>query len=333
MPSAEDRVSARLPRVSVVVPVYNRAAYIEASIRSVLAQNFVAFEVIVVDDGSTDDSFARASGIGDSRVVCHRQTNSGGPAAPRNVGISLARGEYVAFLDSDDLWLPDKLERQVQSLDARPDAGMAFNLATYFDDTGALGLRAPKVAHVPEALFASLLLDGNFLPTSSVIVRRDVLARTGGFDEAARFRAVEDFDLWLRIAHAQPVLFLPHVLSQHRVHAGNISQDRRAMVHKVRAVIEANCARFAVARALHDQALSRSYLEELKAELEYGSSPELARVAVDRALALDPHNRAARALEGLLKVGLFQPLQIAYRNRGRLTHARDLLNRVSWLRR
>jgi glycosyltransferase involved in cell wall biosynthesis len=315
------------PRVSIIMPVWNRAQLIEHSVRSALQQSFRDFELIVVDDGSTDDSAARALASGDPRVLVQRQPHSGRPAVARNAGVRSARGEYLAFLDSDDLWVSDKLERQVRCLDQRPDAAMVYGLASLFDGRRERGVCGPKVARVPESIFQLLLFDGNFIQASTVLLRRDVCVRLGGFGEAAALRAVEDFELWLRVTREHPALFLPRVLARYRVHAGGLSSDRREMVAKVRAVIAAACP-----ESLRDRALARWYLEELKVELAYGDSEQAARQALTRALAIDPQLRAARWAERLFELGLYRPLRLAYRRRQRLTSLRDGLHRALWSR-
>lgn len=320
------------PRVSIITPVWNRAALIAATLRSALAQTFQDFELILSDDGSTDDSVPRALALasGDPRLVVVRLPHSGCPAVARNAAARVARGEYIAYLDSDDLWLPDKLALQVQVLDQRRDAAMVYALASYYDGQRERGVHGPKVARVPESIFELLLLHGNFIQTSSVLIRREICEQLGGFDEAEALRASEDLDLWLRVAHRYPVLFVPRVLTRYRLHAGNLSRDQREMVAKVRAVIAANCLRFVVSQTLRDRAMARWYVEELKAELAQGDSEEAARVAIVKALAIDPALRSARWAERLLDLGLYRPLRLAYRHRQELTAVRDALHRWIW---
>ena len=124
------------PKVSVIVPTHNRADLIEYSIRSVLAQTYPDFELLVVDNGSTDSTRSVVDGIGDPRIRYIYQENSGGPAGPRNTGIRESRGEYVAFLDSDDLWVPTKLARQVEVLEKRPAVGLVYGQFTRFSECG-----------------------------------------------------------------------------------------------------------------------------------------------------------------------------------------------------
>jgi glycosyltransferase involved in cell wall biosynthesis len=321
--------SSGTPRVSIITPVWNRAALITETIASALTQTFRDFELIVADDGSTDASVARVLAFEDPRLIVLRLPHSGRPAVARNAAMRVARGEYIAYLDSDDVWLPGKLAEQVQCFDQRPDAGMLYGLAGY---KSGRGIRGPKIARVPESIFELLLLHGNFIPTSSVLIRREVCEALGGFDEAPQHRAVEDLDLWLRVAHSYPCLFMPRVVTQYRVHAGNLSADQRAMVPKVRSVIAANCQRFAVSQALCDRAMAAWYVEALKAELAEGDSEHAAREAITRALAIDPGLRSARWADRLFKLGLYRPVRLAYRNRKHLTGVRAAFYRRFWTR-
>lgn len=312
--------------------MWNRADLIEQTLRSALAQSYADFELIVVDDGSTDDSAERAEALRDPRIRVLRHAHSGLPAVARNAGLRAARGQYLAFLDSDDEWCTDKLEQQRQLLDARPDAGMVYGLASYYDGRRERGVCGPKVARITESIFERLLLDGNFIQTSSVLLRRDVCEQVAGFNESAQCRAVEDFDLWLRVTRHYPALFIPSVITRYRVHAGSLSHDRRQMVAKVRAVIAANCQHFGVAQGLRDRALARWYVEELKAELAHGDSEEAARQAIAKALAIDPSQRSARWAERLLDLHFYRAMQLAYRSRQPLTALRDRYHRALWAR-
>jgi glycosyltransferase involved in cell wall biosynthesis len=219
------------PKVSVVIPVYNSSAYIAEAIESVLGQTYTHFEIIVVDDGSTD----KTQEILDryrAKVKCFYQENRGVSAA-RNVGVRNAKGELIAFLDADDVWLPGKLEKQVRFLTQHAEVPFIFGDTDLFNDSGTVIsalLRQKKMAsQLPEKEFVvknpfELLLDENFIPTSTGLVRRSVLMEAGGFDES--LRSVEDRDLWLRIAIKHPMGCIPEVLSRKRLHAENISSDQ-----------------------------------------------------------------------------------------------------------
>jgi hypothetical protein len=312
--------------------VWNRASLIQEAVKSALAQTFQNYELIIADDGSSDDSAARATASGDPRISVLRLEHSGSPAVTRNAALRHARGRYVAFLDSDDQWVADKLAQQVRLLDARRDAGLVYGLASYFGE--GRGVMGPKVERVPESIFDLLLVQGNFIQTSTVLIRREICELLGGFDETEAFRAVEDYDLWLRVTKRYPSLFIPRVIARYRRHEGNLSRDQLAMVAKVRNVIEVTCQRSSVPEKLRDRALAHWYLEELKAVLVGGdaSSEEAARAAVTKALEIDPGLRQARWAERLIKLGLFRPMQEAYRHRQDLTGLRDTLNRFRWTR-
>jgi GT2 family glycosyltransferase len=185
-----------LPLVSVVIPTHNRAATLVRAIRSVLAQTYPAFELLIVDDASTDDTAAHVAPYLGARVRLHRQARNRGAAATRNTGIALARGAYVALLDSDDEWLPEKLACQVALFQAGPaDLGLVYaGLWQVVDGR-------PPVAVPPRQrgrIYDELRWRNQIGTASGVMVRREVLQAVGGFDE--RLRACEDWDLWLRIA-------------------------------------------------------------------------------------------------------------------------------------
>ncbi|HEY2732352.1 MAG TPA: glycosyltransferase [Polyangiales bacterium] len=320
----------RAPRVSVIMPVYNRASVVEQALRSVLEQSFTDLELIVVDDGSTDETYERVLSVGDRRVTCHRQANSGRPSIPRNVAIRIARGDYVAFIDSDDVWLPGKLERQVELMDARPDAGLIYALAAIFDDHRELGYIGPRTGSVPERIFEALLLSGCFFQTTTVMLRREVIDRVGLFNEDVRYRVAEDYDLWIRVAYRYPTLFLPQVVARYRQHAASFSNDKREAVTRVRYVIEDNCALYAVDPELRNRALSHAYFEEFKVELQVGGSIDRLRACLLTAIELDDRNRSARYAQALLAAGLLAPLRVVYRGRHHLAPLRQLVNRIVW---
>jgi glycosyltransferase involved in cell wall biosynthesis len=218
-------------RFTVVIPAFNAARTIGSAIRSVLAQTRQDFEVIVVDDGSTDGTSCRAGAYAsDPRIRVIRQPNRG-PSAARNVGIAEARGSYVSMLDADDLWLPEYLEVLGGALDAAPDAAFAYTDAWLLEDaTGKVrrksamsGQRAPKTVPDSRAFFL-LLLEGNFIYTS-VTARHSILEQVGGYDES--LLTSEDWDLWLRMARRARVVRPPGMLAIHRDHAGSLSNDMR----------------------------------------------------------------------------------------------------------
>jgi glycosyltransferase involved in cell wall biosynthesis len=227
------------PRFTVVMPAHNTGPLVAHAIRSVLQQTCGDFELIVIDDGSTDGTATEVRGFtADPRVRLVEQVNRG-PSAARNAGIALARGEYISMLDSDDMWLPRYLEVMGAALDRDPSAGLAYTDAWVLDEptgrirrTTMMHYQRPP-AHPPadSERFLDVLLDRNFVYTS-VTVRRDVLDAVGGFDE--RLWTGEDWELWLRIVAAGYRALRPaDVLAIHRVRPGSLSTDLPRMIEGV----------------------------------------------------------------------------------------------------
>jgi GT2 family glycosyltransferase len=211
-------------QVSALIPVFNGGRYLAIAIDSALAQAGVTIEVIVVDDGSTDETPSILAGYGD-RVVVVRQANRG-LAAARNAGLAIARGEVVAFLDSDDTWEPEKSRQQLAYLEAHPDVGLISCDAFRMDAAGARG--APMLGDGARDLPAGRCLEalflGNFVLLPGVMVRQATLAAVGRFDETVP--GVEDYDLWLRIAAVTGIAVLPRPLASYRSWPGQMSRDR-----------------------------------------------------------------------------------------------------------
>lgn len=188
------------PRVSVIIPTYNRAEELRRCLGSLTKQTYKGFEVLVCDDGSTDhtssvvDEFSKHLNI-----AYNHDINFGGPARPRNRGIGLARGEYLAFLDSDDWWAPDKLRISIAHLEGAVDVVFHDLWKTLSHDQKWFWRRI-KSYQPGVAVYADLLIKGNALPNSSVVVRSSVIREIGGFSEDKHLIATEDFDAWLRIA-------------------------------------------------------------------------------------------------------------------------------------
>jgi glycosyltransferase involved in cell wall biosynthesis len=227
---------SRDPRFSVVVPAHNAEATIGDAIMSVLAQTCDDFELIVVDDGSGDEtaSIVRSFAAEDARIRLVGQPNKG-PAAARNAAIELARGELVSMLDSDDLWLPRYLERMGAVLERERSAGFAYTDAWVLDSDGAHVRAATAMSNQKPPSrppndpnrFLSLLLDHNFVYTS-VTVRREALAVCTGYDE--RIWHGEDFELWVRLLEAgQAAAFAGEVLAIHRERPGSLTSDPRRL--------------------------------------------------------------------------------------------------------
>jgi glycosyltransferase involved in cell wall biosynthesis len=213
--------------VSVAICLYNGRRFIARALDSVFAQDYQHVEVILVDDGSTDGGadFVE-SRFRDARLRIIRQENRGLGFA-RVAALEPASGSLIAFLDQDDEWLSDKLSQQVELLRARPDAGLVFTDCEYIDQYGSsIGFASDRFQHAtidwqgPKGMRA-LLTRGCFIDISSVLARRDVIDASGGF--APRWRYVEDYDLWLRIARSHPIEYLAAPLTRRRWHADQVT--------------------------------------------------------------------------------------------------------------
>jgi len=223
------------PVFSVVIPAFNADATIASAVTSVLEQTRNDLEVIVVDDGSTDGTSATVERVADRRVRLVSQPNRGVSAA-RNAGIARARGRYLAFLDSDDLWLPRYLELAAQALEAVARPGFGYTDAYAFDPVtgkvgrrGMVGRRPPVPPPTDPNDFLLELLERNFVHISTT-VPRDVLEDVGGFEPAAA--PAEDYGLWLRIAvKGYDVAWIPGKHALYRVHAAQASRDELKLRH------------------------------------------------------------------------------------------------------
>ncbi|MCE5190673.1 MAG: glycosyltransferase family 2 protein [Actinomycetia bacterium] len=189
-------------RVTVVTPVYNGARFIRASVESALAQRPYVDEVFVVDDGSTDDSIAIVASFGD-RVSVVALDHTGNPSVARNAGVERSSNDLIAFLDADDIWLPDKIAAQTAVLDARPEVGVvctnAYRQTFEGQDEGMTPLLRAEFGTSGDVL--DDLIVENFVITSSVLARKQSLLDAGMFSASEHLPAVEDYDLWLRVAH------------------------------------------------------------------------------------------------------------------------------------
>ena len=214
-------------RVSVVMPAYNADQFVNASVESALGQNFTGMEVVVVDDGSTDQTIAQLQRIGDSRLrVIEREHQ--GLAATLNAAACAAEGCYIAFLDADDLWLENKLARHVAFLDAHPDIDVTFSWSRVIDEHGR-----PVSIHSHRwrgALsFQQLLADFMIRTMSAVVMRKSAIEQAGGF--SLTLPRCIDLDFFLRVALLRPnnVHAIPETLTLYRRHSGQRTRNRELM--------------------------------------------------------------------------------------------------------
>jgi glycosyltransferase involved in cell wall biosynthesis len=209
--------------VSVIIPCYNSARYLAEAIQSVLDQTYTDFEIIIVNDGSTDETEAVVKGFSDQRIRYVYQANKG-LAGARNAGLRLAQGEFLAFLDADDLFLPEKLNEQIDFLLKNSSIDLVAGGWEYINaEREVLGVERPWMYRNRELGVEDMLWQG-VAPVHAVLVRRRIVEEVGGFDE--NMRACEDSDLWGRLAIAGCRCVLqPFVVCQYRLHSQNMSKD------------------------------------------------------------------------------------------------------------
>ena len=226
---------APAPQVSVVLATHDDAPWLDGAIATVRAQRFADWELLIVDDGSTDDTAAVVARHDADPRIRYLPGPHAERCVARNRGIAAAHSPLIAFLDADDRWHPDKLARQVAALAAVPDAGLCYTPARFIDASDRpLPLRKPPTAHAGQ-LFPELMR-GNCIILASVVARRDAIEEAGGFDESLPVCGCEDWDLWLRMARRRDVVVVDDELTCYRQHAGNTPVD--ALLASGLAVIE-----------------------------------------------------------------------------------------------
>lgn len=223
-----------MPRISVVIPAYNCERFIKDAIESVLNQTFNDYEIIVIDDGSTDKT--KDAVLQFREKVKYVYQPNGGPASARNTGAALSQGEYIAFLDSDDAWLPEKLELQIEKFKNRPGLGLVYSdayiLPENFNNSEpakvktVFGLRHPKKGHV----LNDLLLE-NFIPTSSVMITKVCFQNVGPFNP--KLSPIEDYDRWLHIADRYEMDYIGSPLVKYRDHISTFRKDEFVTLNNI----------------------------------------------------------------------------------------------------
>lgn len=205
--------------VSVVIPVYNAASHLRETLESIFRQTYPAIEIVAVDDGSSDNSVEILLGYG-NRVRLVQQPNSG-PAVARNRGVAEASGEWIAFLDADDLWEPRKIEIQLKALNG---CNWSYTDSVFMGGAND-GKRDSELNEKLSGDVLDELICCNFIGTSSVLVRRDIFMEMNGFDPT--LRSIQDWDLWMRIASQNPIAYINEPLVRYRVHATSTSRSTR----------------------------------------------------------------------------------------------------------
>lgn len=215
--------------VSVIIPVFNAGLFLEETLTSVLTQTYTDLDIIAVDDGSSDNSAGIVVRLGkrDSRVRLFSMPQNQGIARARNRAMEEVRGDYIAFLDSDDLWDPEKIKKQVALLDRHPAAGLIFTASRVVDKDGNIlneNLCAGREIPTGRIDPLTFIIDRYPLITSSVMIRGECVRDLGMFD--SRFETGEDFEYWLRILRRFDQIFIPEVLTSYRDHAQSASKNR-----------------------------------------------------------------------------------------------------------
>jgi len=223
-----------MPKISIIIPVYNAEKFISETIESVIAQTYQDWEIIAVDDGSTDKTpeiLKEYEKKLSKKLRVITQKNSGVSIA-RNTGIAAAKGEYIAFLDHDDLWMPEKLEKQIKLLDSNKELGLVYSDSYMIDESGNLKKDTFINSIMSKNILQSKVFRGNifnelfcvdFIPLLTTIVRKDVFDKVGMFNP--KYKISEDYDLFLKIARIYPADFIKQPLAKYRIHSGGASKN------------------------------------------------------------------------------------------------------------
>ena len=307
------------PLVSVICPVYNCEVFVEQAVRSVIDQGYPNWELLLIDDGSSDNSWSRVKELeqSDKRIFAmhHLQHANRGVSASRNLGISRAKGEYLAFLDADDVWLPHKLERQIEIVTAHPEVGFVYGQALCIDEAGK-PLSTPRSAWGLEGVIGGgieahpvwayehiVAGRGFFPPTPTVLTRTDLVRTCGGFRLGLRHQ-VEDYLLWTELLKLTQAFYIPETLASYRVGAQSWT-SRQTVVSRRDAEWEYVMTLARVSGAA-DSAISRRAARMISSLL-FSSGVEWSKRVGDGASALrrviaDPHFGFSGKLSVLLKL-------------------------------
>lgn len=216
------------PKVSVVIPTYNRSALLEKSVRSVLDQTYKNYEILVIDNSSQDNTAQMLASLNDERIKSYQINNRGIIARSRNLGLQKALGAYIAFLDDDDLWEKDKLEKQVAYMKSHPHCGLVYTSIQVIDENNKRGELIRNTRKTKEGKVFRELIKGNFISQLTVLMRREVLDSVGYLDEDASIKSLEDYEYWLRISLKHVVGYIDEPLGLYRVHSSGVSKNHNS---------------------------------------------------------------------------------------------------------
>ncbi len=258
------------PLISIIIPTYNVSRFIDQTLESIFDQDVTGYEIIVVDDGSTDSTQSVLETYKE-RISYYCQENRG-PAAARNVGIKMAKGKYIAFQDGDDLWPKNKLRLQLELMESHPDVGLLsgdmqrfsgerVNVSSMFKKYGFDRNFFGDDFYVMDA-YRKIYIHGNYIPTGSVILRRNCLEKVGDFDEG--FRHSEDLDLWLRISMQYRLAYSNEIWLLRRDHEINLTTDTESMNMSLNKVLEKHEEQYASYMTKNDIDSNKVISEKLR---------------------------------------------------------------------
>ena len=249
--------------LTVLLPLYNCSKYIEASVRSILNQDYSDFELLIIDDGSTDNSAETVSKIKDSRIVFHKKSHTG-LADTLNVGLNMSKGEWIARIDADDIAVRDRLELQTQFLYSNPDVDVISGHSVYFSGNGKVEFTVSPPSEDP--LITEMLNVHNPINHSAVTFRKDKIIAGGGYD--VTMKCFEDFELWLRLKDKLKFYILPEYLAFTRIR--NDSMTALASYGKIYEILRSNF------KQLRISSFNKEYMDDLEFRIEYfyGSKTE-----------------------------------------------------------
>ncbi|TGM56515.1 glycosyltransferase family 2 protein [Leptospira adleri] len=218
------------PKVSIIIPTFNRAEDLKRALTSIFTQTFQDWEILVVDNSSSDNTRAYIDSLSDSRISFFEVQNNGVVAYSRNVGIKNSKGTFLAFLDSDDWWSPDKLEKSVSILESK-NLDLVYHDLYHVNSLDQLFyFKKEKTRNLKEPIFQDLILNGNGINNSSVVVRKSIVDKVGGLDENPNLVAGEDFDFWIRIATKTDRFYrIRKCLGYYWVGGGNLTNPTRSL--------------------------------------------------------------------------------------------------------
>src|SRR3972149_2135710 len=225
-------------KLSIVIPTYNSAPLLKNALQSVFNQTYQDFEVIVINNFSTDNTIDMVNSFNDERIKLINFNNEGVIGKSRNVGIRESSGEWIAFLDSDDLWHPNKTRECIKAIKEHPEAILFAHKMRNIKEGVIIGVN--ELGAIPKNMYESLLFRGNRFATSSVVTKKSILEKVGGFSERPDFTGVEDYDLWLRLSKHGKFNFINSVLGDYMIHDYNFSADIQKRADHTMKVLESH---------------------------------------------------------------------------------------------